>query len=115
MAERTLIVNVKGNQVLASAKEVGASAILEVEQIGWVSELAIYVEFEPETIGGLVVIETAPFPLYSRRWSERASVLWSDPPRLEWVGLKGAHLAVRIRVASRILGAGGVNVWVAGN
>ena len=103
-----------GNKILANESEVGTCYVLPEETALRLRELCVVVVFGPGTTGGGVVVESGPFAQYAGRWATLETVRWQGAHRAHWVGVSGAHLAVRIRIAERILG-GAVDVYAGGN
>lgn len=82
----------------------GESACLGADPLSQADETGIYVCFGPRSGGGRVLIETAPSVGYAGEWALLADIAWIASGRAHYVGLTGAYLALRVRIAEEIVG-----------
>lgn len=109
-----LQINRDHNRVLTGAYRLNHVAYLDETAIGALTELAVYVGFNMGTTGGLVVLEGGPYRDYEGEWAPLQRIPWTGEGKCAYAPITGAHLCVRIRIEAPILGANGVDVWVAG-
>lgn len=102
-------------QALTNASVLDTAGVLQRDAVPNIRELAVYVVFGPGTLAGAVQIEGAHDPSYTGTWAPIGSpVAWAAASRAHYVAITGAHIAVRVRVSTAIVG-GTVNVYAVGN
>lgn len=97
-----------GSPLLLETVTTGA-CVLALERAAF-RQAAFYVVFSDAAKGGKVVFEVAHNAGFLGQWHELATVPWFDGARVQYVPVFGPHLAVRIRVASPVIG-GTVSVY----
>lgn len=94
-----------GARAKDTAVVIGGDRIVEAGSFGF------DVVFGPDTLGGSVVFEAAPFVGYPGAWAPLKVVRWLAPHASTHVRLEGPLLALRIRVLESVIGEGVISVY----
>ena len=78
--------------------------VLGPDRVGHLDAFGLYVVFGAGTVGGTVVLETAPQAEWKGLWHPLGSVTWLRESRAHYLGVRGAFTALRVRVAEPIAG-----------
>lgn len=102
------------SQRLLTAQSALNTAQAVTGSVTQVRELRAYATFGAGTSAGVVTIEGAPVSDYSGTWASLGTLTWSAASKVETLRIEGAHLAVRARISTAIVG-GTVTVDIVGN
>jgi hypothetical protein len=98
------------HSLLLNASMVGDSATIGPDRLSHIQELALYVVFSKEAMGGRVIIEGAHLPGYPGRWVPLGDVEWVSSDAVEYRAVTGVHLAIRVRITEAPVG-GAISVY----
>ncbi len=96
--------------LLQGASQLDEVFVIGPDRVGHAHESCFYVVFSPKATAGAVSVETAHEKGYLGKWDQLGKIAWNGPDRVQYLGVPGIHLALRVRVSEAIRG-GTVSVY----
>lgn len=84
---------------------------LDVDATGNAEHLAYYVEWDANTTGGMLWVESAAYPTWAGKWAKVAEIPWTEGNKQDYFAIPGVHGATRIRVQESVQGGGKAQVF----